>query len=77
MTVLTDNPTLGMYVAAAVALIVVVGLFVYLWAVDRRVSELRRALVERTAGRIASTPAEPLRPQRRLKEEQSDGNLRR
>ncbi|MBA3945275.1 MAG: hypothetical protein H0X37_12015 [Herpetosiphonaceae bacterium] len=77
MTVLTDNPTLGMYVAAAVALVVVVGLFAYLWAVDRRVSEIRRALAERPATPNAPTLAEPLRPQRRLKEEQSDGNLRR
>jgi hypothetical protein len=76
MTVLTDNPTLGMYVAAVVALVVVVGLFVYLWSLDRRVGEIRRTLASRPAPPAATT-IEPLRPQRRLQEEQSDGNIRR
>ncbi len=73
MTTLTNNPTLGMYVAAAVAVVVVLGLFVYLWSLDRRVGELRRILAERPAPPAAA--AEPLRPQRRAtSQEQIDGN---
>jgi hypothetical protein len=68
-----DNPALAMYVAAAVALIVVLGFFWYLWSIDRGVRELRRRLDERP---VASDPTvvTPLRPRRRVEQEQHDGN---
>lgn len=75
MTGLTNDPVLGMYVAAAVAVAVVVGLFIYLWAIDRRVNEIRRALSSESATPPQRT-AEPLRPRRRIEvqEEQIHGN---
>lgn len=68
-----DNDALAMYVAAAVALVVLGGLFWYLWSIDRGVAELRRRLDDRPASAVTSVP---LRPQRRVLEEQSDGNTR-
>jgi hypothetical protein len=69
-----DNPALATYVAASVALIVLAGFFWYLWSIDRSVAELRRKMNEQP-----SPPAEvaaPLRPQRRVVQEQIDGNTR-
>ena len=67
-----DNPAVAMYVAAAVALVVLLGFFWYLWSIDRSVAELRRRLDERPApSRPGGTP---LRPRRRVEQEQSDGN---
>ena len=40
---IVNDPTLGMYVAAAVALVVMIGFFIYLWAIDRQVRELDQA----------------------------------
>lgn len=77
-----NNPAIAMYVAAAVALVVMIGFFGYLWRMDRSVRELRRALdVEQSGARDAGqTPAvierEPLRPQR-IEKELSDGVNRR
>ncbi len=77
-----NNPAIAMYVAAAVALVVMVGFFGYLWRMDRSVRELQRALdAEQTRGRdAAQTPLvverEPLRPQR-IEKELSDGLNRR
>jgi hypothetical protein len=68
-----DNPVLAMYVAAAVALVVLVGFFWYLWSIDRGVRELRRKLDQREVP-PASTIVTPLRPQRRVEQEQVDGN---
>ena len=78
-----NNPAIALYVAAAVALVVMIGFFIYLWRLDRSVRELQRALGERAdnvAGHDA-TPAvtiasEPLRPQR-IEKELSDGLNRR
>ena len=69
-----NNPALAMYVAAAVALVVLAGFFWYLWSIDRGVAELRRRLNERPV-RPEELSA-PLRPQRRVAQEQSDGNSR-
>ena len=69
-----DNPALAMYVAAAVALVVLGGLFWYLWSIDRGVRELRRRLSERP--RPPAEVVAPLRPQRRAMQELSDGNTR-
>lgn len=73
MNTLTNDPVLGMYVSAAVAVAVVIGLFIYLWSMDRRVNELRRAMSDRP--RALTGSAEPLRPQRRVQpqEEQDNG----
>jgi hypothetical protein len=68
-----NNDALAMYVAAAVALVVLGGFFWYLWSIDRGVAELRRRLNERPAPRET---AAPLRPQRRVAQEQNDGNTR-
>ena len=78
-----NNPAIAMYVAAAVALVVMIGFFLYLWRMDRSVRELRRALdiEQHTDARGAAQTAsnverEPLRPQR-IEKELSDGLNRR
>ncbi len=58
-----NNPALAMYVAAAVALVVLIGFFWYLWSIDRSVAELRRRLRDLPD---AQQMEEPLRPQRRV-----------
>ena len=70
-----DNPALAMYVAAAVALVVLIGFFWYLWSIDRGVAELRRRLNERPSpnGNPPQAVA-PLRPHRRIEQEHGDGN---
>ncbi len=72
MPAILDNPALAMYVAAAVALVVLLGFFWYLWSIDRNVAELRRRLNER--GSAAPPVVAPLRPRRRIEQEQSNGN---
>jgi hypothetical protein len=67
-----DNPALSMYIAAAVALVVIGGFFWYLWSIDRSVRELRRKLDDRPAASAAVVT--PLRPTRRIEQEQVDGN---
>jgi hypothetical protein len=78
-----NNPAIAMYVAAAVALVVMIGFFLYLWRMDRSVRELRRALdteqplsVRDAAQPSLTTEREPLRPQR-IEKELSDGLNRR
>ena len=67
-----DNEALSMYISAAVALIVVVGFFWYLWSIDRGIAELRRRMDERPVS--APPVVAPLRPHRRVEQEQVDGN---
>ncbi len=75
-----NNPALGMYVAAAVALVVMLGFFVYLWSLDRQVRELRRQLdwtrPETSSQTLRQERHEPLRPTR-IEKELSDGFDRR
>lgn len=47
MPAMLENGTMAMYVAAAVALVVVLAFFVYLWSIDRRIIRLRQRLDER------------------------------
>lgn len=77
-----NNPAVALYVATAVALVVMIGFFVYLWRMDRRVRELQRTLeirqevppgADTNTGMINN---EPLRPQR-IEKELSDGLNRR
>lgn len=73
---LINNPALGMYVAAAVALVIMLGFFIYLWSLDRRVRELQQKLEqpqpEETLQETRQDQREPLRPQP-IKKELSDG----
>lgn len=69
-----ENDALAMYVAAAVALVVMVGFFWYLWSIDRGVAELRRRLDERPVANEETVAT--LRPQRRIVQEQNDGSTR-
>jgi hypothetical protein len=69
-----DNPALAMYVAAAVALVVLGGFFWYLWSIDRAVAEMRRRLDQQPTQQ--QEPASPIRPQRRVVQEQIDGGSR-
>lgn len=77
-----NDPAVALYVATAVALVVMIGFFVYLWRMDRNVSELRRMLdgqaheSSHIAPRNAAYESEPLRPQR-IDKELSDGLNRR
>jgi hypothetical protein len=68
-----NNPALAMYVAAAVALVVVAGFFWYVWSIDRGVAELRRRLNEKSAP--PSDVSAPIRPRRRVEQEHADGKL--
>lgn len=72
MPAVLNNPALSMYIAAAVALVVIGGFFWYLWSIDRGVRELRRKMDERPAASAAVVT--PLRPTRRTEQEQVDGN---
>jgi CcmD family protein len=73
---MTDlDPGLAMYAAAAVALVVWLAIFGYLWSLDRRAREMRRTLDERASEPGASAPAAPptLRPlDNRERREQQD-----
>ena len=69
-----ENDALAMYVALAVALVVMVGFFWYLWSIDRGIADLRRRLDERPAP--AEETVAPLRPRRRVAQEQNDGSTR-
>ena len=73
MPAVIDGPALAMYVAAAVALVVVLGLFWYLWSLDRSVAELRRRIEERPEPAVEVQP--PLRPHRRVEQGQGDGSI--
>lgn len=72
-----SNEAVALYVAAAVALVVMIGFFIYLWRMDRSVRELKRALDarERSSDQIGLRSGEPsdvVRPQR-LEKELSNG----
>ena len=69
-----ENDALAMYVAMAVALVVLVGFFWYLWSIDRGVAELRRRLDEHPAAQDETVAT--LRPRRRVTQEQNDGITR-
>jgi hypothetical protein len=72
-----ENDALAMYVAAAVALVVLLGFFWYLWSIDRAVATLRRQLDQKEAAQPPQV-ATPTRPQRRIiEQEQVDGNIGR
>jgi hypothetical protein len=71
-----ENDALAMYVAAAVALVVVLGFFWYLWSIDRAVAMLRRQVEQQEAEQPPQVVT-PVRPQRRIEQEQVDGNLSR
>ena len=71
MAAVIDDPALAMYVAAAVALVVMLGFFWYLWSLDRSVAELRRRMDERPA---PPAPVQPsIRPRRRVEPGPTDG----
>jgi uncharacterized membrane protein YccC len=76
-----NNPAVAMYVAAAVALVVMIGFFIYLWRMDRHVRDLQRTLDARLGRATSPTvsreaAAEPLKPQR-IEKELSNGLDRR
>ena len=71
MPAVIDDPALAMYVAAAVALVVMLGFFWYLWSLDRSVAELRRRMDERPAPPAQVQPS--IRPQRCVEQGQTDG----
>lgn len=61
-----NNPAVALYVAMAVALVVMIGFFIYLWTMDRQVRELQRALQAREQVAVDPTlPVEAERPARR------------
>jgi flagellar biosynthesis/type III secretory pathway M-ring protein FliF/YscJ len=69
-----NNPAIAMYVAAAVALVVMIGFFIYLWRMDRHVRALQQQLNNEEQQSITTPVAtsEPLRPQR-IEKELRDG----
>lgn len=65
------DPGLALYVAAAVAVVVWLGIFAYLWRIDAQAKMLRRMLDERreqAAPQAAPTPQRPERIQPERKE---------
>ena len=70
-----ENDALAMYVAAAVALVVMIGFFWYLWSIDRAVADLRRRLDQQEAAELPKVVT-PIRPHRRIEQEQVDGTIR-
>lgn len=75
MVDIINNPAIAVYVATAVAVVVMIGFLAYLWNMDRRVRELQR-LVERNV-RAEGESARPveretIRPQR-IEKELSNG----
>lgn len=71
-----NDPATAMYVAAAVALVVMSGVFVYLWRMDRQVRALQRRLDAEPETPRVPAMTEPLRPQR-IEKELNDGLNRR
>lgn len=75
-----NNPAIALYVATGVALVVMLGFFIYLWRMDRRVRELQQALDREiraearpdATGTARIVDSEPLRPQR-IEKELSNG----
>ncbi|GIV96164.1 MAG: hypothetical protein KatS3mg057_0821 [Herpetosiphonaceae bacterium] len=65
------DPAIALYVAAAVALLVWVVLFFYLWSIDRRTRELHRKLSERPEA-PATRAAQPLQAVRNRREEATE-----
>jgi hypothetical protein len=69
-----NDPAIAIYVAAAVALVVMIGFFIYLWRMDRHVRELQRLVDGQAAGLASGSQSvkeaaiEPLKPQRITKE---------
>lgn len=70
MSAVLDNPAIAMYGAAALALMAMIGCLWYVWAIDRRVDELRRRLDERPAP--ASTEVPSLHPRPAAQEQRDD-----
>ena len=71
----TLDPGLAMYAAAAVALVVWLAIFGYLWSLDRRAREMRRLLDERARqGQGAPAAAPTLRPLENRERREQQGN---
>ena len=58
------DPAVAIYVALAVALVVWLGVFAFLWRVDQATRELRRRLDEEQAPPAAAVPRATLEPRR-------------
>ena len=71
---LTD-PGMALYVAAAVAVVVWLGIFAYLWRIDTQARALRRRLDERALSAPAAPPAAPVRPERVKTEQKEPHNV--
>ncbi|MBM7842410.1 CcmD family protein [Herpetosiphon giganteus] len=74
MNGLTD-PGLAMYVAAAVTLVVWLGIFAYLLKIDRQAKALRQALQERQANPSTEATNAPIRPERVNPERKETSNV--
>ncbi|MCA0351579.1 MAG: CcmD family protein [Chloroflexi bacterium] len=74
MNGLTD-PGLAMYVAAAVTLVVWLGIFAYLLKIDRQAKALRQALQERQADPANQTSNAAIRPERVNPERKETSNV--
>lgn len=71
---LTD-PGLALYVAAAVAVVVWLGIFAYLWRIDVQARALRRMLDERKNEAPPKTVVTPIRPERMQPERKEPRNV--
>lgn len=71
---LTD-PGLALYVAAAVAVVVWLGIFAYLWRIDVQARALRRMLDERKNEAPPKIVVTPIRPERVQPERKEPRNV--
>ena len=71
---LTD-PGLALYVAAAVAVVVWLGIFAYLWRIDAQAKNLRRLLDQRRSEATPGATPTPLRPERVQPERKETSNV--
>ncbi len=69
------DPGLALYVAAAVAVVVWLGIFVYLWRIDAQAKMLRRMLDEQREQAAPQAPPTPQRPERIQPERKETRNV--
>lgn len=69
------DPALALYVAAAVAVIVWLGIFAYLWRIDQQAKALRRSFDQRRDESFPQANPTPVRPERVAAERKETPNV--
>ena len=69
------DPGLALYVSAAVAVVVWLGIFAYLWRIDAQAKMLRRMLDEQRSQAAPQAAPTPQRPERIQPERKETSNV--